>query len=618
MYILHHTGSERMAVHSLRKSYGYYKDWEATRKLNQMLANHEELSDIRPQSPIHDPPLINTRFLQHSLDVIFTSMDSNRTVVNALNTIMDVSSATMSCFIVNDIVRAQCEANQSDYNIPLCNWNSGSILLVQHVMKSQQQIVLNCAYRDPFVKDDPFFALNKCKSVLCMPVIYKNQLQGVLYLSNHLISNCFDKSIQVILAVLVSQLACNLDHDKLVHQQMAQAAQYQKAMAQEQDNNRRKQEELIDRICHEIRNPVQGILGNCQLLQTIMLNLNHPDAQEMKSCVDSIAKCGRYQKMVTDDMLTMSKLESNKVELNPAPLLLCEVIDNVTTMNKIECERKGLTLTCSLSDDYYKTVVSIDGGRFTTVLMNLVTNAIKFTAKGHITITGSSEKVDNEISFVIQVRDTGCGITLDEQVNLFNKFHQTTEKVYSEYGGSGLGLFISKMIVELMGGNITVQSEKNVGSVFLVSFQCSVYQFLMAEETHALDTCVSVNKKIKVLIAEDNKINQRVVCRMMQLCGCDTSVAGNGEEAVEIFLQEGPFDMILMDVSMPVIDGYQCTEKIRQIEQANGVLQRTRIIGLSGNMSDEYHSMGKKSGMDQMKNKPISLDEIKKLIASIT
>ncbi|KAL0489253.1 hypothetical protein AKO1_013772 [Acrasis kona] len=482
---------------------------------------------------------------------------------------------------------------------------------------------------------------------MCMPIAYQNDIKGILYLENDLISGCFKPERVLVLNILASQLAISIQHSKHFESEMRaleQLAQVQHNRAEDEQSNRRKLEEFIDRICHEIRNPIQGILGNCEIIAHSLRELksqsvNPISIDDLLSYVNNIEVCGKYQHAVTNDVLTLSKLELSKVLLDISPANVHQIIQSVYKMNSAKAVLKGVTLKYDLSGVPDKNMmVMIDSGRISMVLLNLVTNAIKFTASGDILISCFiKNQTDKDCELYFSVKDTGCGMEPYEMQHIFDRFAQATQRTYSEYGGSGLGLFISKVVVDLMGGSLGVESEKNIGSEFKFNIKCKIHvvepirktSIAPSPSTSSSSSSSFVDKPQKpvfkkrgegplsVLIAEDNKINQRVILRMLQKCGCTCVVANDGAEALSLFRENGPFDVVFMDVVMPNMDGYESTSNIRQVEKSRGDGNRVLIVGLSGNVRQEYHELGSKAGMDLFYNKPVNQAEIHELIKSL-
>ncbi|KAL0487605.1 hypothetical protein AKO1_000266 [Acrasis kona] len=408
---------------------------------------------------------------------------------------------------------------------------------------------------------------------------------------------------------------------------MNQLAEVQKKRAQEEEANRRKQEEFIDRVCHEIRNPIQGIMGNCEVCINALAEMadkksfkqEHIDM--LRSSIDTIIVCGQYQRVVTDDVLMLSKLELGKVSLDSQPTNITLLVNNIAAMYAMDMQNKNIEWRCDL-DDVKDSIIVIDGFRITTILINLMTNAIKFTNQGSITLKCTLKEMDDHCMLKCSIKDTGRGMSEDEMKHIFNRFMQASQRIYSEYGGSGLGLFITKATVDLMGGTITVNSGEEGGTEFVFTARCKLAtdrqkQLVQAVAQVDKSSHQVRNDKVRVLVTEDNKINQRVIVRLLEKCKCTCVTADDGLQAVEKFVDEGPFHMVIMDVVMPRMDGYESTRKMREIEKSRGDGNRVLIVGLSGNTRQEYHNKGIESGMDLFKNKPITSMDLFDLVSGL-
>ncbi|KAJ4363008.1 hypothetical protein N0V83_010126 [Neocucurbitaria cava] len=424
---------------------------------------------------------------------------------------------------------------------------------------------------------------------------------------------------------------------------------------------KRQQENFIDMTSHELRNPLSAVVQCAdsviaslqqmasQQLAISHLGLNYSKAQaEIGACMDSlqtIISCSLHQKRVIDDVLTLSKLDSNLILITPMRIQPALVVSDALKMFEVECSQTEISLEFR-EDSSFEGMewVMLDPSRLLQILINLLTNAIKFTKdrstrKIVVTLGGSWHRPTRnwqDITFTnddgprhdvlakpewgkrqrcypwLKVTDTGCGMTQDEQKKLFNRFSQTTPRTHIKYGGSGLGLFISKSLAALQGGAIGVQSEKNVGSTFAFYISArlanppavqgagSASKIRPALQRNVSTEDAMKKVKLNVLIVEDNLVNQKVLEKQLQKFGWTISVAGNGKEALE-WLQgsiywrakdekraedgedEGmvtnkkqtktrrDLDIILMDIEMPIMDGLTCASKIRDYE-AQGLL----------------------------------------------
>ncbi|KAL0482001.1 autoinducer 2 sensor kinase/phosphatase LuxQ [Acrasis kona] len=607
-----------------------YQELGAKRKTSQMLNLHPQLSVVKKNrstdpfvcelssSATINQSNLDLQGLIRTSEIISTTIDMNALLFNVLKIIIETAGATNGCVLIDNKIEAMVHNGEitTMCDIPVEKWQFGSIDIIKRVMESKQEILLGNAYLE-LEDSDAYVKTHQCKSILCMPILHQDDIRGCLYMNNDLMTDCFKTENIKVLNILTSQLYGRYFESRM--KGMEKLAFAQKKRAEQEKAYRRKHEEFIDRICHEIRNPIQGIVGNCETIKDIMSSIKGVDPDNEKNlleCVENIVICGQYQRVVTDDVLTLSKLEMNKIVLDQIPVHILMVIKNAFSMNKSEGARKRINFVCEFNNIDEDTVVVMDGNRLTTVLINLLTNAIKFTSSGSVSLI-STLHPDNQLEIV--VRDTGCGMTPSEMNTLFNRFSQATQRIYSEYGGSGLGLFISKAIIDLMGGSIRVRSEKGVGTEFKILVKvtmASSEQQSSLQHPKVTQPARRVIENPKVLVVEDNKINQRVITRMLGKLSCQCTVADNGLEAVNMYKVKGPFDLVVMDISMPLMDGYEATREIRKFENEK-TGERAYITGLSGNVRDEHRDAGIESGMDDFMCKPIGQKEVEALIKRV-
>jgi signal transduction histidine kinase len=393
------------------------------------------------------------------------------------------------------------------------------------------------------------------------------------------------------------------------------------------------QEEFIDTICHEIRNPLNGMYGcvdelNCAITQ-IELLLKQPDktlslaetniiAQQLKNLKEThttLNACIEQQKIIVDDVLDLSKLESNSTKLQIEPFNPKQAILTAIQMFQVQIQQKQLNIQYDLCDNFY---IDSDKGRFTQIIINLLSNAIKFTAQGNINISLTQQIIESDKTQVeVHVKDTGLGMSEDELKQLFQPFSQANTKIASQFGGSGLGLMISKKLINLMNGDIHVKSKKNQGSdfYFTITAPPALQSVLITEQkTQAslLPTTSIATPSQHILIVEDNIINQKVLKRFLEQAGHTYEIASDGLQALNKHQTNG-FDIIFMDIEMPVMNGLEATQQIRLYEQQHQ-LAHIYIIGLSGNARSEQIATALEAGMDAYMSKPLYKDTLLKHI----
>ena len=328
------------------------------------------------------------------------------------------------------------------------------------------------------------------------------------------------------------------------------------------------QAEFLANMSHEIRTPINGILGMLQL--TLMADDLQADYRDnlvtAKNCADTLLR-------LINDILDISKLEAGKYKIKEETFDIKQAIEETVAAQVPLANNKGLQLDCSFGNNIPK-LVKGDGQRIQQVLNCLLSNAIKFTSEGSVRVKIASMDMEgeNKVKIRMAVADTGIGISEANMSKLFIRFSQVDSSDTRRYGGSGLGLVITKQIVELMGGNIKVQSKEDIGSTFIVEVPMKVVKAsddaleeVEKEEEPAVFS-INAHSKARILVAEDEPVNQQVIGKLLGMAGFSYDIAENGQKAVELFKQK-IYDAALFDVQMPVMDGIAATQEIREIEQ---------------------------------------------------
>lgn len=393
----------------------------------------------------------------------------------------------------------------------------------------------------------------------------------------------------------------------------------------------KQQEEFINNICHEVRNPLNGTYGAIpMLIESMKLiriasNEYYKLAEETKPLFDEaehymemIKICTDQQKTILDNVLTLSKLENDRVDLNISSFELTETIKNTLKILVPQIKQKRLTLVLDIPKD--PIWIKADPYQLSQVIINLVSNAVKFTNEGYITFTAAIEPtldlLTENVIINFSVKDTGIGILPHKINNVFERFVQADCRVGEKYGGSGLGLAISKKIVELMGGTIQVESHIGEGSTFSFSIKGSYLneqELLEAMQTKSLLNSTKIkilSPKLsgkKILIVEDNQINAIILGKQLNQVGCICCVASDGAKALELY-QQNRFDLICMDLEIPIINGLEVTRQIRKKELVEDY--HTPIIGISGYSGSSKKNFALQSGMDDYLVKPYNPKEL--------
>ncbi len=356
--------------------------------------------------------------------------------------------------------------------------------------------------------------------------------------------------------------------------------------------------QFLANMSHEIRTPLTAIIGFAETM--LELSMNEKDRLDATSL---IIKNGKHLLLVINEILDLAKIESGKLEIEKIDFSLFELIHDVKSLLAIQAQEKGLELKVDYSFPLPKKIVS-DPTRIKQILLNLGNNAIKFTQKGSVTIGVTCFKGDQKIQFTI--KDTGIGISPEQMDRLFTPFTQADQSTTRKYGGSGLGLCISKQLSELLGGGIAVSSREGIGSDFTVTVATGdLYaQQFDNDISEVIKKTSSTSKpsipklKGRILLAEDTLDNQRLISHYIAKTGAVTDIADNGEIALKLGMVNH-YDLILMDMQMPVMDGIESTQRLRKQGCS------TPIVALTANATAQDKEKCRAAGSTNFLSKPI-------------
>ncbi len=365
--------------------------------------------------------------------------------------------------------------------------------------------------------------------------------------------------------------------------------------------------EFLATMSHEIRTPINGVIGVANLLKDEKLT------PRQKEYVDILNYSSKHLLALVSDILDFSKIETGKVEFESTSFNLNNICESVYQVFKINANVKGIDLIYN-PDKTIENSVYGDGVRINQVLTNLVGNAIKFTEKGRVTFGYKLlSKTVNNCTVEFTVQDTGIGIATNEQENIFDGFAQANKKIASNFGGTGLGLTISKKLIELQGGRLTMKSELGKGSTFTfyITFETHAYEKTLPNVNSTAFISGSNLNGMQVLIVEDNNINVLVLKRFLEKWGIHYKVANNGKTAVEMVGRES-FDLVLMDIHMPIMDGEEATREIRL--NANERISKIPIIALTANATVDMQHKLLNNGFTNYLSKPFNPDNLFKVL----
>ena len=360
-------------------------------------------------------------------------------------------------------------------------------------------------------------------------------------------------------------------------------------------------------MSHEIRTPLNGVTGMLELI-----GYANP-TPEQKKLLEMAQEAAGSLLSVINDVLDFSKIEAGKLELDHVQFDLADMVSQASALIKINALKKGLCLSYHLAPDVPRWLLG-DPVRLRQVLLNLLGNAVKFTPSGQVAMqVHVKRRKRDRVELKFSVADTGIGIPPEKHQIIFESFSQADTSTTRKFGGTGLGLTISSRIVECMGGNIRVESEAGKGSTFYFTVELEVATRV---QPHPPSPVVSIHEqagthKLKILLAEDNLLNQKLAARLLEKLGHQVVVAGTGIEALTRS-QEQSFDLVLMDVQMPEMDGFAATAALRSREATTNT--RTPIIAMTAHAMKGDRERCIEAGMDDYISKPVSADAIRQTI----
>lgn len=393
----------------------------------------------------------------------------------------------------------------------------------------------------------------------------------------------------ILFAIGLADRINKLDSDKTEAERIALQAKAQTAA----------KSEFLAKISHEIRTPMNGILGMSQLLMKTGLS------NSQKQYNNIIHSSGKSLLNIINDLLDYSKIEAGKLELETIPFELGQVVTDIEQLFKPSANEKNVPLVINLAPNVPE-VVAGDPTRIRQLLINLISNAYKFTTDGQVQL--QIESTTTEDTYRFTVSDTGVGIPEDELHMLFESFSQLHVDTARKYGGTGLGLAICSQLVGIMKGKIGVSSTLGSGSSFWFELELPFAQKLITELE---ETTEDSTEELNILVAEDNQVNQLVIKGMLDSLGHKTTMLENGQELLEhATANHGEFDAIFMDCEMPVMDGYKASELLRDFENSNS-LDAVPIIAVSAHAILDHKEKSLQVGMNRHISKPIQFEDLK-------
>lgn len=380
--------------------------------------------------------------------------------------------------------------------------------------------------------------------------------------------------------------------------------------------------DFLSRMSHEIRTPMNGIIG-----MTAIARLSVDNRVKLMDCLDKIDLSSSYLLALINDVLDMSRIESGKLEITSDNFSLHILLENLTVMYSAQAAQKGIHYESIIQGEIPEFLYG-DSLRLNQILANLISNALKFTPQdGTIQLKVSCQPAsEGSTVYHFQVSDTGCGIERQNLDKIFEAFEQENSSVSHTYGGTGLGLSIVKKLAVMMNGTVSVESQPGAGSTFTVELPFKVppqdQEILSSMQLHKTPSQTSLSgsydfKGKHILLAEDNEINREIATILLMTTGASLDAVENGQEATERFAESayGYYDLILMDIQMPVMDGYEATRRIRAMNRPDAL--KVPIFAMTANAFTEDIEKSRVAGMNAHLSKPLNINLIYEQISKV-
>jgi signal transduction histidine kinase len=577
-------GREEIAQLYMKRAHYGYVQWGATAKVQDLEVEYPHLlsQPISTSSPdrlsnttitgCRSGEILDLAAVMKASQAISGEMVLDKLLANLMNVVIENAGAQKGFLILKNaegdwVIEAEggvdSEAVTTRQSLPIDSEEPLlSAAIVNYVARTQESVVLNDALNEGEFTAEAYIVAHQPKSLLCTPLLNQGQLSAILYLENTLTTGAFTADRLEVLQLLSSQAAISIDNAKL-YTEMAELNNELKEMDRLKDD-------FLANTSHELRTPLNGIIG---ITQSLLEGAGGPLTDEQIANLQMVVSSGKRLDTLVNYILDFSKLRRQEIELWKKPVDFRQLTQLVLTLSRPLIGGKPILIQNEIAEDFPP--VYGDENRLQQIMHNLIGNAIKFTATGSVTVTAQVTE-DNGIE--ITVADTGIGIPKDKFDNIFKSFEQVDASTAREYGGTGLGLSITKQLVELHGGTISVASELGQGAQFTFTLSKSSESAAPLTEVqeavtkvrddeisrHATPQPLVAEGSYTILAVDDEPVNLQVVANLLSIENYAVKTLLSGAETLEMLEQGEKPDLILLDIMMPKMTGYEVCQKLRE------------------------------------------------------